>query len=358
MDDIGDSLYDRHRPGKFAELRGVAHVHGDALRRMVASKRMNRAFLLHGATGSGKTTTAFILARALNCDMWDAEPGTWDGEPCGKCKNCLARTVPGFVEINAANDRKIDGVREKIRQMQVYPPPGARFWVFSWEEFQGTTKDGQEALLRPLEPKLSAGEFSRVFNIFLTTDPGKISKALKSRLTPYAFEPLKFGEIVGILNDVLNKEGVAKYDANIIQAIANMAEGSVRVALVELDKVYRSGALSDVSRAQMLLVTADQPPPNILAVSRALMSGTLPNVQDALSKAIKEHDCEAIRISIAGYMRSVLLNPRSKELGHVYAVHSMLHRFLKPYTDRVPKNQLVASVIGAWFDMDAFKRRS
>jgi DNA polymerase-3 subunit gamma/tau len=324
---------------------------------MVASKKMNREFLFHGASGAGKTTTARILARALNCDAWDAEAGTWSGEPCGKCRSCMAGVVPGLVEINASNDRKIDGVREKIRQMHLYPPPGARFWTFLWEESHGIVSVGQEALLKPLEPNLAAGEAARVFNIFLTTEPAKIIPTLRSRLTPYAFEPLSFGEIIGILESVLETEGINGYDANIMQAIASVAEGSVRVALVELDKVYRSGALLDASRAQALLVTADQPPPSILAVSRALIAGTLPGVQSALTKAMKEHDCEAIRISVAGYLRVVMLNPRNKDLGYTFAINSMLHRFIQPYMDRVPKNQLAASVVGAWFDMDLYKRK-
>ncbi len=226
------SLYRKYRPQKFSELVGQDHV-VNALRSAVRDDRVGHAYLFSGPRGTGKTTTARILAKALNCTDLGA-----DGEPCGVCDNCVAvrsGTFFDLFELDAASNRGIDDIRGVVESTALGLGPNARTKVFVLDEVHMLTDAAANALLKTLEeaPK-------HVVFVLATTNPEKVLPTIRSRTQHFEFTLLSNDELVARLADLCAREGV-EADPDALAVIATAGAGSARDAESLLDQALAHG---------------------------------------------------------------------------------------------------------------------
>ena len=230
----------KYRPGTFADIVGQEHV-VRTLKNAIALDRVHHAFLFTGARGVGKTTTARVLARALNC-----ERGPTDS-PCGTCAACTeiaASSSPDVLEIDGASNRGVDSVRE-LRETVRYLPSKGRLKLYIIDEVHQLTSEAFNALLKTLEEPPPHVKF-----IFATTEPQKIPATILSRCQRFDFRRVSIAALSDHLRRILDQEGVTLSPAA-LGAVVREAQGSVRDALSLLDQVL-SYAGGDPDDAQVI----------------------------------------------------------------------------------------------------------
>ncbi|HEY7854620.1 MAG TPA: DNA polymerase III subunit gamma/tau [Aquiluna sp.] len=240
------ALYRRYRPESFAELIGQTQV-TDPLISALKADRVNHAYLFSGPRGCGKTTSARILARCLNC----AEGPT--DTPCGKCPSCieLARGGSGsldVVEIDAASHNGVDDARD-LRERAIFAPARDRYKIFILDEAHMVTPQGFNALLKIVEEPPAHVKF-----IFATTEPEKVIGTIRSRTHHYPFRLVPPGELLDYLTQVLESEGYSAQEG-VMPMVVRASGGSVRDALSLLDQLIAGteGKEIDYVRATNLL---------------------------------------------------------------------------------------------------------
>jgi DNA polymerase-3 subunit gamma/tau len=222
------SLAVKYRPKNFNEHIGQEHI-VKALRKALREKRIAQAYLFSGPRGVGKTTTARILAKALNCESYNDIVEN----PCGICSSCKdienSRHID-VIEIDGASNRGIDEIRQ-IRENVKFLPVRGRYKVYIIDEVHMLTIEAFNALLKTLEepPK-------HVVFIFATTDFQKIPPTVLSRLQRYDFKPISTFEIVQRMNEIIKIENI-EIEEKALEEIARRSEGSLRDALVLLDQM-------------------------------------------------------------------------------------------------------------------------
>jgi DNA polymerase-3 subunit gamma/tau len=235
---VNQALYRRYRPETFAELIGQAQVTAP-LMTALRTDRVNHAYLFSGPRGCGKTTSARILARCLNC----AEGPT--DTPCGKCASCIELSRDGsgsldVVEIDAASHNGVDDARD-LRERAIFAPARDRFKIFILDEAHMVTPQGFNALLKIVEEPPAHVKF-----IFATTEPEKVIGTIRSRTHHYPFRLVAPAEMLDYLEEVCATEKV-KPAPGVLTLVVRAGGGSVRDSLSLLDQLIAGSELKSGS---------------------------------------------------------------------------------------------------------------
>lgn len=223
------SFYRKHRPQKFSELIGQDHIR-QTLANALMMGSFSHGYLFTGSKGSGKTTTARLLAKALNCE--GRVLGKDSFEPCNKCRSCKEITVGSSIdimEIDAASNRGIDEMRE-LRDKIRFAPNVSKYKVYIIDECHMLTKEAFNALLKTLEEPPAHAIF-----ILATTELQKVPATILSRVQVFDFRKAKTEEIMKLLNKIVKAEGLNISD-DALALISHLAFGAYRDALSILDQ--------------------------------------------------------------------------------------------------------------------------
>jgi DNA polymerase-3 subunit gamma/tau len=288
--------YRKWRPQTFADIAGQDHV-TRTLRNAVATGRIAHAYLLCGPRGTGKTTTARVLAKAVNC----ANPG--DGEPCDRCESCVAvreGRALDLVEMDAASNRGIDDIRD-LRDRVGYAASGGRFKVYLIDEVHELTPQAFDALLKTLEEPPG-----HVIFVLATTDAHRVPATIVSRCQRFDLTRARPADIAGRLQEIATAEGVVIDDGS-LHLIARAATGSFRDAtglLEQLVASYGRAITAEQARAGLGL-TGDA---RALSLARMAIEGDLAGGL-ALIASVRDDgvDLRQFTREVVERLRSILL---------------------------------------------------
>jgi len=283
------NLYLKYRPTEFKQIIGNEETI-EYLENILPSKKRPHVFLLHGPSGCGKTTLARIIANSLEVSNMD------------------------FIEINSADFRGIDTVREMIRNSSYHSIGGKdRLWII--DEVHKATIDAQNALLKLLEdtPK-------NAYYVLCTTDPEKLLKTVRGRCIQLKVQELEEKQMYRLLKKVVKSEG-EKIDSEVYETIIRDSFGSPRNALQILDKVL---AVSDKSRVKVAEQAAVEYIDSI-QLCRDLIKGSSWNIIRSHLRKLKKQDSESIRRHILGYSQSILLNEKNDRAAF------LIEQFYEPF---------------------------
>ena len=223
------ALYRKYRPTNFSEVVGQDKVI-TVIKNEIINNRISHAYLFSGPRGTGKTTTAKIIAKLVNCT------NPVNGECCDKCDNCLNfKNSSDIVEIDAASNNGVDEIRE-LRDKVNLVPTNSKYKIYIIDEVHMLTTQAFNALLKTLEEPPA-----HVIFILATTEPHKIPLTVASRCQKFQFSKISNDEIVHRLSDIIKEENI-KLDNEILLEIARLSDGGLRDAINMLDQLlaYKS----------------------------------------------------------------------------------------------------------------------
>ncbi|MFD7941127.1 DNA polymerase III subunit gamma and tau, partial [Streptomyces sp. NPDC059755] len=234
------ALYRRYRPESFAEVIGQEHVTGP-LQQALRNNRVNHAYLFSGPRGCGKTTSARILARCLNCEQGPTPT------PCGECESCkdLARNGPGsidVIEIDAASHGGVDDARD-LREKAFFGPARSRYKIYIIDEAHMVTPAGFNALLKVVEEPPEHLKF-----IFATTEPEKVIGTIRSRTHHYPFRLVPPGTLRDYLGEVCGQEAIP-VEEGVLPLVVRSGAGSVRDSMSVMDQLLAGASDAGVTYA-------------------------------------------------------------------------------------------------------------
>ena len=289
------ALYREYRPETFSEVIGQDHI-TTILKNQVREGKLSHAYLFCGSRGTGKTTSAKILSRAVNCLE------SKDGEPCGRCTACRLAMAGSadIIEIDAASNNSVDNVRSLIEQAQ-FAPLELRYRVFIIDEVHMLSNAAFNALLKTLEepPK-------HVLFILATTEPQKLPATIVSRCQRFDFHRLSVAHIVTNLSAVLQKAG-ASIEPNGLRLIARAADGGMRDALSLADQCL-SYAGDRVTEQDVLDALGTVSSAMLEDTAKALLSGNAADAVHALDETVRSgRDLGVFLGDLARHFRALLL---------------------------------------------------
>ena len=286
----------KYRPATFGDVISQEHV-TRTLQNALEQGRVAHAYLFAGPRGTGKTTTARLLAKALNCERGIT------GEPCDECQNCRAIAAGrslDVIEIDAASNRGIDDIKE-LRETFKYAAAQGRYKVYIVDEVHQLSRDAFNAFLKTLEEPPR-----NVVFVLATTEPHRIPATILSRTQRFDFRPIPLAAIRGRLRDITGREGIGLDEAAEF-AIAKKADGSLRDALSLVDQVIAFGGEDiDVDALRRLIGVPDEE--RYLELTRTLGAG---DARGALGFArelrASGYDLEAFYEGLLEHLRNLLL---------------------------------------------------
>jgi DNA polymerase-3 subunit gamma/tau len=329
------ALYRKYRPQTFDDVIGQAHV-TTTLSREVADGKVAHAYLFTGPRGTGKTTTARILAKALNCESRNA-----DGSPDNVCDSCVSITAGNsldVMELDAASHNSVDDIRDIKLSVTTVASAATSKRVFVLDEAHMLSKAAGNALLKTLEEPPEHVHF-----VLATTEPYKLLDTIRSRTQRFDFHPVPVEELAGYLSSIADKEGY-KTDPTALIAIARHAEGSVRDALSLVEQVAALGAgKADVAGVRRALGLADSEAFRRLAEAVAAQDAkaALELVAELAAAGV---DLRRFVSECIGYFRGVFLAHYAPNLAEISDEPPEVYESWRKGAELVPATEVLRAV--------------
>ena len=325
------ALYRKFRPNTFEDVKGQEHI-VTTLKNQIQAERIGHAFLFCGTRGTGKTTVAKILARAVNCEH------PVDGSPCNECGTCkaiLAGTSMNVIEIDAASNNGVDNIRE-IREEVAYRPTQGKYKVYIIDEVHMLSTGAFNALLKTLEEPPSY-----VIFILATTEAHKIPVTILSRCQRYDFHRISIETIAKRLRELMDKEGV-QAEEKALRYVAKAGDGSMRDALSLLDQciAFYLGQKLTYDKVLEILGTVDTEVFSKLL--RQVLAGNVTGCIHMLEELIAGgKELTQFVADFTWYMRNLLLVKTSADAEDVLDVSSENLKALKEESQMVDADTLM-----------------
>ena len=299
---MNQALYRKWRPQKFSELVGQHHI-AKILVNAILGKRIVHAYLFYGPRGTGKTTTARLLAKSVNCHNFKSEP-------CGECPSCLdfqqGKTMD-LVEIDAASNRGIEEIRD-LREKIKFIPTKSKYKVFVIDEVHMLTREAFNALLKTLEEPPS-----HVIFVLATTEIHKVPQTIMSRCQRLDFRRITKADLIKRLDFIAKKEEL-EIDEGAKEIIAKSAEGSARDAESLLDLVVSRG-LSKITKKDAEEIFGQTEPEKLERIYQHLIKKDIKAVLSFVNELNQEgKDLKQLASNLIEYLREKLIENPSLEL--------------------------------------------
>ena len=329
------ALYRKYRPQTFDDVIGQGHV-TTTLSREVADNRVAHAYLFTGPRGTGKTTTARILAKALNCENRHS-----DGSPCNECSSCLAITEGNsldVMELDAASHNSVDDIRDIKLSVTTVASVATSKRVFVLDEAHMLSKAAGNALLKTLEEPPEHVHF-----VLATTEPYKLLDTIRSRTQRFDFHPVPIEELAGYLSSIADREGY-KTEPTALVAIARHAGGSVRDSLSLLEQVAALGSgTADIGGVRRALGLANSEVFQRLAeaISAQDAKSALELVAELAATGV---DLRRFVAECVGFFRGVFLAHYAPNLAEIADEPTEVYESWKKAAELVPAGDVLRAV--------------
>ena len=311
------ALYRSYRPQTFGEVAGQEHI-VTTLKNAIKENRISHAYLFAGPRGTGKTTVAKLLAKALNC--------TGENPPCDQCPNCKAITVgehPDVIEIDAASNNGVDEVRDLIDKVK-YAPINGKYKVYIIDEVHMMSTGAFNALLKTLEEPPA-----HIVFVLATTEPHKILPTIISRCQRFYFKKVENHDIISRLEYVLKSEN-KKYELPALESVAKLAEGGMRDALSILEQCLAYNNELTVESVNMVygLLSMD----NKISFIKQLLSkdikGVLTSLDNMLSGSI---DIKRLTFDLVDVLKDIIIYKNTQDVSILFVLTQQDVDNLAPY---------------------------
>ena len=321
------ALYRKFRPQTFSEMVGQEHI-TRTLRNQIMANRVGHAYLFNGGRGTGKTTSAKVLARAVNC----LNPN--DGEPCNECEICKAAitgALTDIVEMDAASNNSVEDVRS-IREEVNFLPTKAKYRVYIIDEVHMLSTQAFNALLKTLEEPPEHVKF-----ILATTEPQKLPATILSRCQRFDFKRISDADIIKRL-EIVCKESNINATKQALNIIAALSEGAMRDALSILERCVQDGA-NDIDEDRIKELVGIPKLTYVHSISEAILEYNIDEAMESITKVLDEgKDLNNLLWEIIKYIKDILMVKTNQKL-NIYNESDFAR--LKQLADKVSKERAI-----------------
>ena len=321
------ALYRKFRPQTFEDMAGQEHI-TKTLKNQIMANRVGHAYLFNGGRGTGKTTSAKILARAINC----LNPK--DGEPCNECEICkaaLAGSLTDIVEMDAASNNSVEDIRS-IREEVNFLPTKAKYRVYIIDEVHMLSQGAFNALLKTLEEPPEHVKF-----ILATTEPQKLPATILSRCQRFDFKRISNEDIIKRLK-IVCKESNIDFSEQALNIIASLSEGAMRDALSILERCIQDGE-TNINEEKVKELVGIPPIKYIHNITEAIIEYDIDKAMKCITEILEEgKDLDNLLWEMIKYIKDILMQKTNQTLS-IYNENDLEN--LKQLAEKISKQRAI-----------------